>query len=315
MNFDKCSVIQKEKKKKLILILFKYKLVRISGLILFKSSISFPRWLFLRTFVVFLVFSWGFRCILLIMGYFTATRGGLGFKGHLHLCVRAEYLCFNCQSKRALKSVLQVCTHLPALEPLLYAAPNSILEHVLCQFSKVSPFHSLPMFRWFPDLRSFSDVPRPPSGGAAPRQQSSPPVRHQRGAEEGAGDQSRSRFSSAGAHQQCKWLLLRRDDQVGLRGVTWPNWKQLERMGTEQETLVAGTTPPDTPASCWNAWRTKIWPENMLHKCLSSTLKVFNKIRRLFYRVFRLVAAVSWNTAVVWRGQRSGSIIERWPRK
>lgn len=42
------------------------------------------------------------------------------------------------QCKRALKSILQVCTHLPALEPLLYAAPNAILKHVLCQFSKVS---------------------------------------------------------------------------------------------------------------------------------------------------------------------------------
>eukprot|EP00066_Takifugu_rubripes_P004508 XP_003967918.1 PREDICTED: sperm-associated antigen 6 [Takifugu rubripes] len=46
------------------------------------------------------------------------------------------------KSKRALKSVLQVCTHLPALEPLLYAAPNNILKHVLCQFSKVLPHDS-----------------------------------------------------------------------------------------------------------------------------------------------------------------------------
>lgn len=46
----------------------------------------------------------------------------------------------NSQCKRALKSVLQVCTHLPALEPLLYAAPNNILKHVLCQFSKVRLF-------------------------------------------------------------------------------------------------------------------------------------------------------------------------------
>uniref|UniRef100_H3CRT2 Sperm associated antigen 6 n=1 Tax=Tetraodon nigroviridis TaxID=99883 RepID=H3CRT2_TETNG len=41
--------------------------------------------------------------------------------------------------KRALKGILPVCTHLPALEPLLYAAPNNILKHVLCQFSKVLP--------------------------------------------------------------------------------------------------------------------------------------------------------------------------------
>ncbi|CAL8311598.1 unnamed protein product [Merluccius merluccius] len=38
--------------------------------------------------------------------------------------------------KKALKNVLQKCTHLPALEPLLYEAPSNILKHVVCQFSK-----------------------------------------------------------------------------------------------------------------------------------------------------------------------------------
>lgn len=45
---------------------------------------------------------------------------------------------FNSQSKRALKSIVQYCTHLTALEPLLYVAPNNILKHVLYQYSKVS---------------------------------------------------------------------------------------------------------------------------------------------------------------------------------
>ncbi|XP_022621981.1 sperm-associated antigen 6 [Seriola dumerili] len=46
------------------------------------------------------------------------------------------------KSKTALKSVLQKCTHLPALEPLLYDAPSNILKHVVCQFSKVLPHDS-----------------------------------------------------------------------------------------------------------------------------------------------------------------------------
>uniref|UniRef100_A0AAY4A172 Sperm-associated antigen 6 n=1 Tax=Denticeps clupeoides TaxID=299321 RepID=A0AAY4A172_9TELE len=41
------------------------------------------------------------------------------------------------KSKRALKGILQKCTHLPALEPLLCDAPSNILKHVACQFSKV----------------------------------------------------------------------------------------------------------------------------------------------------------------------------------
>lgn len=42
------------------------------------------------------------------------------------------------QCKKALKSILQKCTYLPGLEPLLYDAPSNILKHVVCQFSKVS---------------------------------------------------------------------------------------------------------------------------------------------------------------------------------
>ncbi|KAM6971590.1 sperm-associated antigen 6-like [Tautogolabrus adspersus] len=41
------------------------------------------------------------------------------------------------KSKKALKSILQKCTYLPGLEPLLYDAPSNILKHVVCQFSKV----------------------------------------------------------------------------------------------------------------------------------------------------------------------------------
>ncbi|XP_013863187.1 sperm-associated antigen 6 [Austrofundulus limnaeus] len=46
------------------------------------------------------------------------------------------------KSKKALKSVLQKCTYLPALEPLLYDAPSNILKHIVCQFSKVLPHDS-----------------------------------------------------------------------------------------------------------------------------------------------------------------------------
>ncbi|KAK2859371.1 hypothetical protein Q5P01_003991 [Channa striata] len=47
------------------------------------------------------------------------------------------------KSKRALKSILQKCTYLPALEPLLNEAPSKILKHVLCQFSKVLPHDAM----------------------------------------------------------------------------------------------------------------------------------------------------------------------------
>ncbi|KAI2649040.1 Sperm-associated antigen 6 [Labeo rohita] len=46
------------------------------------------------------------------------------------------------KAKKALKSILQKCTYLPALEPLLYEAPSNILKHVVCQFSKVLPHDS-----------------------------------------------------------------------------------------------------------------------------------------------------------------------------
>ncbi|KAM9337390.1 sperm-associated antigen 6 [Symphorus nematophorus] len=46
------------------------------------------------------------------------------------------------KSKKALKSILQKCTYLPGLEPLLYDAPSNILKHVVCQFSKVLPHDS-----------------------------------------------------------------------------------------------------------------------------------------------------------------------------
>jgi 3-methyladenine DNA glycosylase AlkD len=43
------------------------------------------------------------------------------------------------KAKRALKSVIQKCTHLPALEPLLQEAPPNILKYVVQQFAKVLP--------------------------------------------------------------------------------------------------------------------------------------------------------------------------------
>lgn len=43
------------------------------------------------------------------------------------------------KTQRALKSVLEKCTHLPALEPLLHDAPDKILKYVVHQFAKVLP--------------------------------------------------------------------------------------------------------------------------------------------------------------------------------
>merc|ERR1719162_1341734 len=43
------------------------------------------------------------------------------------------------KAKRALKSVIQKCTYLPALEPLLQEAPPNILKYVVSQFAKVLP--------------------------------------------------------------------------------------------------------------------------------------------------------------------------------
>lgn len=47
------------------------------------------------------------------------------------------------QSKKAMKTILQKCTYLPALEPFLYDAPTNILKHVVGQFSKVRSALSL----------------------------------------------------------------------------------------------------------------------------------------------------------------------------
>merc|ERR1712146_807145 len=52
------------------------------------------------------------------------------------------------KAKRALKSVIQKCTHLPALEPLLQESPQNILKYVVQQFAKVLP-HDLQTRRSF----------------------------------------------------------------------------------------------------------------------------------------------------------------------
>merc|ERR1711907_894206 len=43
------------------------------------------------------------------------------------------------KAQRTLKMVLQKCTHLPALEPLLEDCPDKILKYVVHQFAKVLP--------------------------------------------------------------------------------------------------------------------------------------------------------------------------------
>lgn len=44
------------------------------------------------------------------------------------------------KAKRALKSIIQKCVHLPALEPLLHhEAPQNILKYVCGQFAKILP--------------------------------------------------------------------------------------------------------------------------------------------------------------------------------
>ena len=45
----------------------------------------------------------------------------------------------NLKASRALRSVLQKCVHLPALEAVLSVAPPEILQHVVKQFAKVLP--------------------------------------------------------------------------------------------------------------------------------------------------------------------------------
>ena len=43
------------------------------------------------------------------------------------------------KAKKALKNIIQMCTHLSALEPLLQLAPNNILTYVCAQFAKTLP--------------------------------------------------------------------------------------------------------------------------------------------------------------------------------
>ena len=43
------------------------------------------------------------------------------------------------KSQRALKSVLQKCTHYKSLEPLLLSAPPKILKYIVGQFAKILP--------------------------------------------------------------------------------------------------------------------------------------------------------------------------------
>ncbi|XP_051676655.1 sperm-associated antigen 6 isoform X3 [Oryctolagus cuniculus] len=52
----------------------------------------------------------------------------------------SEDLQVKCE--KSMKNILQKCTHVPALEPLLHDAPPNILKHVLEQFSKVLPHDS-----------------------------------------------------------------------------------------------------------------------------------------------------------------------------
>ncbi|XP_072781560.1 sperm-associated antigen 6 isoform X6 [Taeniopygia guttata] len=46
------------------------------------------------------------------------------------------------KAKKALKNILQKCTYLPALEPLLHEAPPSIMKYIIGQYSKVLPHDS-----------------------------------------------------------------------------------------------------------------------------------------------------------------------------
>ena len=41
------------------------------------------------------------------------------------------------KARRTLKSVLQMCVYMPALDPLLHEAPPNILKYVVGQYSKV----------------------------------------------------------------------------------------------------------------------------------------------------------------------------------
>jgi hypothetical protein len=52
------------------------------------------------------------------------------------------------KAKRALKSIVQKCLFLPALEPLLQQAPPNILKYVVAQFAKALP-HDVEARRMF----------------------------------------------------------------------------------------------------------------------------------------------------------------------
>eukprot|EP00768_Dysnectes_brevis_P003536 gnl/Dysnectes_brevis/2518_a3018_793.p1 GENE.gnl/Dysnectes_brevis/2518_a3018_793~~gnl/Dysnectes_brevis/2518_a3018_793.p1 ORF type:complete len:503 (+),score=188.64 gnl/Dysnectes_brevis/2518_a3018_793:46-1554(+) len=43
------------------------------------------------------------------------------------------------KARRSLKFIVQKCTHLPALDPLLHQAPPAVLKHVVGQYAKVLP--------------------------------------------------------------------------------------------------------------------------------------------------------------------------------
>ena len=45
----------------------------------------------------------------------------------------------NAKSKRAFKSIIQICSYLPALEQLLKQASSSILKYVVSQYAKTLP--------------------------------------------------------------------------------------------------------------------------------------------------------------------------------
>jgi hypothetical protein len=62
---------------------------------------------------------------------------------HLVAAYRAPSSSVDLQTKaqRALKSILQKCTHLAALEPLLADCPEQILKYIVHQFAKVLPNH------------------------------------------------------------------------------------------------------------------------------------------------------------------------------
>eukprot|EP00274_Cyanoptyche_gloeocystis_P004767 CAMPEP_0196659910 /NCGR_PEP_ID=MMETSP1086-20130531/37085_1 /TAXON_ID=77921 /ORGANISM="Cyanoptyche gloeocystis , Strain SAG4.97" /LENGTH=511 /DNA_ID=CAMNT_0041994059 /DNA_START=32 /DNA_END=1567 /DNA_ORIENTATION=+ len=69
------------------------------------------------------------------------------------------------KAKRALKSILQKCTHLPALEPLLHDnPPPNILKYIVAQFAKVLP-HDVAARRAFVTsggLQKIQEINAPP---------------------------------------------------------------------------------------------------------------------------------------------------------